>query len=146
MDGTERIGGYELIERLAQGGMGTIWKARHPHLERLVAIKQIRAEVREEPSVRDAFVREVRHLSKLHSPHIVQVLDFGFTEDNFPYMVTEYLEGEDLRARLERETSIPVLEALSIGIDVLKAMAEAHGIGSFTETQARQHLPTEVCG
>ena len=125
----ENIGGYELLERIAQGGMGTIWKARHPHLERLVAIKQIRAEVRNDEMVRDAFLREVKNLSRLHSPQIVQVMDCGITAEGSPYMVTEFLEGEDLRQKLDRESSVSVRETLSIGIDVLKALAEAHGVG-----------------
>ncbi len=129
MSTPQTIGDYVLIEPIAEGGMGTIWKARHPHLDRLVAIKQIRTEVSDEPLIRTAFLREVQHLSKLHSPHIVQVTDCGFTEAGLPYMVTEYLDGEDLRQRLEREHRLPVREALRIGSDILRALAEAHAVG-----------------
>ncbi len=123
------IGGYELRQRIASGGMGTIWKASHPTLERMVAVKLIRADVQNEPDVQEAFVREARNLSRLHSPHIVQVMDFGFTEKGIPYLVTEFLDGEDLRARLERIGPIPAQSVLPIAIDVLKAMTEAHAVG-----------------
>ena len=123
------ISGYELVAQIAEGGMGTIWRARHPHLERQVALKFIRADVRDDSSVREAFVREVKNLSRLHSPHIVQVTDSGFTDDGSPFMVTEYLEGEDLRARLERERKLSIRDTLAIGIDVLKALSEAHALG-----------------
>ncbi|MGC6415632.1 MAG: serine/threonine-protein kinase [Bradymonadia bacterium] len=123
------IGGYQLVEPIAEGGMGTIWKARHPHLDRWVAIKQIRADVRHDDSVQQAFISEVQNLSKLHSPQIVQVLDFGFQESGEPYMVTEFLEGEDLAQRLGREGTVHVGDALAIVIEVLKALAEAHSIG-----------------
>jgi serine/threonine protein kinase len=125
----QKIGAYELVMPIAEGGMGTIWKARHPHLDRWVAIKQIRAEVADDEHVRQAFIREVKNLSRLHSPQIVQVLDFGFTEVGQPYMVTEFLDGEDLRHRLVRETRLPLIDVLVIGIEVLKALSEAHAVG-----------------
>ena len=123
------ISGYELVAQIAEGGMGTIWRARHPHLDRQVALKFIRADVRDDSAVRDAFEREVKNLSRLHSPHIVQVTDSGFTHDGSPFMVTEYLDGEDLRTRLERERKLSIRDTLTIAIDVLKALSEAHGIG-----------------
>ncbi|MEE2757890.1 MAG: serine/threonine-protein kinase [Myxococcota bacterium] len=123
------IGGYQLVTLIAEGGMGTIWKARHPHLDRWVAIKQIRADVRDDDAVQQAFIREVQNLSKLHSPQILRVLDFGFNESGEPYMVTEFLEGEDLSQRLIREHRLDLVDALYIGQEVLNALAEAHAVG-----------------
>ena len=97
------VGGYELVSLIAQGGMGVIWKARHPSLERWVAIKHIRGEVGGDDSIRRAFVQEVKNLSRLHSPQIVHIVDHGFTELGDPFMVTEFLEGEDLGQRLQRK-------------------------------------------
>ena len=125
----QKLGAYELVMPIAEGGMGTIWKARHPHLDRWVAIKQIRTEVANDEQVRQAFIREVKNLSRLHSPQIVQVLDFGFSDLGQPYMVTEFLDGEDLRQRLIRETRLPLGQVLVIGIEVLKALSEAHAVG-----------------
>lgn len=127
MKAGDLIGAYELEAPIARGGMGEIWRARHPTLDRLVAIKFVRAEGLTQ--LREAFLREVKSLSRLHAPQTVQVLDFGFTEDDAPYMVTEYLEGEDLRARLRGDRAMPLDEALSVGIEVLKSLSEAHAHG-----------------
>jgi len=123
------VGGYELVSLIAQGGMGVIWKARHPSLERWVAIKHIRGDVAADDDIRKAFVQEVKNLSRLHSPHIVHIIDHGITEQGEPYMVTEFLEGEDLGQRLQREMSLSVETTLRIGIEILKALSEAHAIG-----------------
>ncbi|MEE2786568.1 MAG: serine/threonine-protein kinase [Myxococcota bacterium] len=123
------ISGYELLDQVAEGGMGTIWRARHPHIERIVAIKFIRADVQHDAEIRSAFHQEVQHLSKLHSPQIVQVTDYGVTDSGAPFMVTEYLHGEDLRTRLLRERKLSIRDALFIGVEVLKALSEAHGLG-----------------
>ena len=123
------ISGYELLDQVAEGGMGTIWRARHPHLERQVAIKFIRADVQHDSEIREAFQLEVQHLSKLHSPQIVQVTDYGVTASGAPFMVTEYLQGEDLRTRIKQDGKLSIQHVLNIGIEVLKALAEAHGIG-----------------
>jgi len=123
------IGAYRLEQPIGEGGMGTVWKARHPTLDRPVALKLIRSEVQASPQAREAFLREVRVLSRLHGPQIVQVTDFGFTEAGDPYMVTEFLEGEDLLARVRRKGPLDALEVLPVGIEVLKALAEAHAVG-----------------
>ncbi|MCB9530052.1 MAG: serine/threonine protein kinase [Myxococcales bacterium] len=123
------IGPYRLEESIGEGSMGTVWTARHPTLDRKVAIKLIRSEVQSNPRAREAFLREVRALSRLHGPQIVQVMDFGFTDGGDPYMVTEFLEGEDLLARLQRTGPLPAREAVAIGVEVLEALAEAHAMG-----------------
>jgi serine/threonine protein kinase len=129
MEPGQLIGPYRLENLIAEGGMGSVWRARHPTLDRLVAIKFVKTEVRDNTHARDAFMREVRHLSRLHGPQIVHVLDFGFTDEGDPYMVTEFLEGEDLLALLRRNGKTSVREAVFIGIEVLKALGEAHALG-----------------
>ncbi len=123
------IGAYRLEQPIGEGGMGAVWKARHPTLDRPVALKLIRSEVKASPQAREAFLREVRALSRLHGPQIVQVTDFGFTGSGDPYMVTEFLEGEDLLARVRRRGPLDPIEAIGIGVEVLKALSEAHLVG-----------------
>jgi len=123
------IGVYRLESLVAKGGMGAVWQARHPTLDRRVAIKVIRAEARHHPDAREAFLREVRSLSRLRSPQTVQVIDSGFTDVGSPWMATEFLEGEDLRERIGRGGPLPVPDALFIGIEVLKSLSEAHALG-----------------
>ena len=66
----DNIGGYALVNEIASGGMGTVWRAKHPNLDRAVAIKVIRSEGTPGPQMREAFAREAKHLSRLHSPQI----------------------------------------------------------------------------
>ena len=122
MESGQLIGPYRLESLIAEGGMGAVWRAHHPTLDRLVAIKFVKSEARDNAHARDAFMREVRNLSRLHGPQIVHVLDFGFTDEGDPYMVTEFLQGEDLLARLRAQGRITVREAVFIGIEVLKAI------------------------
>ena len=125
----DQIGLYRLEALVAEGGMGSVWRAHHPTLDRHVAIKFVRRDASENEHAREAFMREVRHLSKLHGPQILQIQDFGFTEAGDPYMVTEFLEGEDLLSRLKTVGTIDVRQALYIGVEVLKALGEAHAMG-----------------
>ncbi|MSP71326.1 MAG: serine/threonine protein kinase [Myxococcales bacterium] len=123
------IGPYRLLSKVATGGMGEVFRARHPTLDRDVAVKLLRHELTESSLMRDSFVREIMALSRLRSPQTVQLLDSGFTSGDRPYLVTEFLEGEDLRTRLRRETALPTLEAMSIMVEVLKSLCEAHALG-----------------
>lgn len=125
----EILNGYRLIEPIADGGMGSVWKAKHPNLERLVAIKFIKPELLAADTVRQLFLEEVRHLSQLRSPQVVQVLDSGLTESQAPFMVTEYLPGVDLATHLKEHGALSAEAACRIGIDVLKALSEAHAMG-----------------
>ena len=129
MNSGDTLQGYELIEPIAEGGMGTVWKAKHPNLDRLVAIKCIRADLLLEPNARGLFVEEVKHLSQLHSPQVVQVIDSGVSINNEPFMVTEYLNGEDLSEHLDSNGAVAPAEACRIGIQVLRALTEAHALG-----------------
>ena len=129
MKSGDTLQGYELLEPIAQGGMGTVWKAKHPNLERLVAIKCIRADMLLEPKARQLFIDEVKLLSQLHSPQVVQVIDSGVSEADEPFMVTEFLSGEDLSQHLDVHGAVEPAEACRIGIEVLRALTEAHALG-----------------
>ena len=122
-------GNYKLEARVAQGGMGEVWRARHPILDRDVAVKLLRGDLGGREEMRDSFLREVQVLSRLRSPQTVQVLDAGVTEDGLPFLVTEFLLGEDLRQRIDRVGAIPWTEAVPFALDVLRSLAEAHAIG-----------------
>ncbi len=122
-------GNYKLEARVAQGGMGEVWRARHPILDRDVAVKLLRGDLGGRVEMRDSFLREVQVLSRLRSPQTVQVQDAGVTEDGLPFLVTEFLLGEDLRQRIDRVGAIPWTEAVPFTLDVLRSLAEAHAIG-----------------
>src|ERR1051326_138060 len=95
------IGKYELISPLGQGGMGTVYKAFHPQLERYVAIKLLLESTERDADFMARFQREAVAVAQLRHPHIVQVFDFD-VQGSTPYMVMEFVEGETLAQRLTR--------------------------------------------
>ncbi|HZU35861.1 MAG TPA: protein kinase [Gemmataceae bacterium] len=82
------IMGYEILDELGRGGMGIVYRARQPHLDRLVAIKVLPAEAGKEASFAERFTREARALARLNHPHILTVYDFG-QADGQSYFVME---------------------------------------------------------
>lgn len=128
METPERIGPYVIVSLIARGGMGEVWRARHPTVARDVAVKLIRADLHGRPAMREMFEREVQVLARLHSPQTLQVIDAGVTPEGLPYIVTEFLEGEDLAAHVRQRGALPVEEAVDIALGVLESLAEAHAI------------------
>ena len=125
----DKVGAYELVELIGEGGMGVVWRAKHPHLDRHVAVKLIRREGHLPAEIKANFLAEIKVLSQLHSPQILQVVDAGTLGTGDPYMVTEYLSGEDLASLIQRSRQIVPLDACRVGIDILKALTEAHALG-----------------
>jgi serine/threonine-protein kinase len=123
------IGGkYRVIGPLAEGGMGSVWRARHTELESEVALKLISSELAGSPSAADRFKREARAAARLKSVHVVQIHDYG-VDDGQPYMVMELLEGEDLRQRMRRDGRVSLARALEIVRPLCKALEVAHAAG-----------------
>lgn len=128
----KQIGKYTVKELLAQGGMGEIYRASHPTLERDVAIKVIRTNKASDPTIVDRFQREAKVVAALRHPGIVQVHDFDIEDDAF-YMVMEFVPGESLADRLTRLQTegklLPLGETLRIFRLITEAVAYAHNQG-----------------
>ncbi|HEX6108288.1 MAG TPA: protein kinase [Ktedonobacteraceae bacterium] len=96
----EQLGKYELLERLGQGGMGEVWKARDTQLRRFVAIKFLHANLQSDPDFVTHFMREAQFIASLHHPNIIQIHDFQLTDargsGTAAYMVMDYVEGGTL--------------------------------------------------
>ncbi len=118
---------YEVLEQLAVGGMGSLWRARHLELEVDVALKVILAEVAT-PLLIKRFKHEAQAAARLRSPNIVHVLDYGVFEQQ-PYLIMELLRGEDLAARLVRTGKLPPTEALAILAGMANGLMVAHEAG-----------------
>src|SRR6188474_2429119 len=97
---------FRLERPLASGAMGAVWLARHLDLDVPVAVKFIGGTGGSTAATRGRFEREARAAAQLRSPHVVQILDYG-DDGGTPYLAMELLEGEDLRARLERVGRLP---------------------------------------
>ncbi len=120
---------YRLERELGRGAMGTVWSAMHLTLEQRVAIKFIGAEFADSVEARLRFRTEARAAAHLKSRYVVQVYDDGETHEGTPYIVMQYLEGETLEQRLEREGSIPLFDAVRITGHVARALRRAHARG-----------------
>jgi serine/threonine protein kinase len=126
--GTVIDGKYEVHSLLGEGGMGAVYKVRHLLLKKDMALKTFRT-ANLGADAWQRFQREAQAIAKLTHPNIVQVFDFGISEDNFPFYTMELLVGESLADRLQRKTRLHVSEALPIFSAVADGMAHAHRQG-----------------
>jgi tetratricopeptide (TPR) repeat protein len=117
----------EILECLGRGGMGAVYQARQPRLDRFVALKILSPERQGNPKFADRFEREARALAKLHHPNIVSVYDFGEAHGNF-YLLMEFVDGLTLRQLLQDRRLSPA-EALAIVPKICEALQYAHGQG-----------------
>jgi tRNA A-37 threonylcarbamoyl transferase component Bud32 len=117
----------EILGLLGQGGMGAVYKARQPRLDRLVALKILPPEAARDPAFAARFTREARALARLSHPHIVAVHDFG-DSDGLYYFLMEFVDGTDLR-RLLQSGPLPPREAVAIARQLCDALEYAHEEG-----------------
>ncbi|MBM4255080.1 MAG: hypothetical protein FJ147_04195 [Deltaproteobacteria bacterium] len=118
---------YEVLGQLGQGGMGTVYKVRHTHLNNILALKVLQPGVLEGSDMVARFYREARVMARLRHPNIAQVLDIDRDEAlNFYYFVMEYIEGQTLRQYLRDRKRLPPTELLTIAQQVAAALAYAH--------------------
>lgn len=127
------LGSYRLVERLAQGGMGEVWRADHHFLARPAAIKLIRppggdASARDLLELKTRFEREAQITSTLRSAHTINLYDFGVTDDGAFYYVMELLDGFDLQTLVERFGPLPEARAIHFLRQVCDSLAEAHAL------------------
>jgi eukaryotic-like serine/threonine-protein kinase len=123
----QKLGNYEIVDKLGEGGMGEVWRARDVRLNRTVAIKMLSPEVAADPARRQRFELEARALGALNHPNIVAVYDVG-QQDGRAYIVSELVDGESLRKTIERGP-IPARKLLDIAIQIADAIAAAHALG-----------------
>ena len=122
------LGSYRLEEKLGEGGMGEVWRARHRMLARPAAIKLIRTSVASEETAR-RFEREAQVIAGLRSPHTVDLFDFGIAADGAFYYVMELLDGLDADSLLRRYGPLPAERAVHILRQVCHSLSEAQSRG-----------------
>jgi serine/threonine protein kinase len=149
--GQELSGTYRIVRQIGAGGMGSVYEAHHVRLPKKVAIKVMLPEVAADQASFERFRREAETTSSLGNAHIAEVIDFNFLPNGAPYMVMEYLLGEDLGTRLESRERLPPAQVAAIIRDVASALASAHAGGIFHRDIkpaniffARQEGSTEV--
>jgi len=127
--GTVLGGAYRLTRVIGLGGMGGVYEAVHKGSGKRVAVKVMSRELAAHPEGLARFRREVKLTSELEHPHIVAVVDSGTSPSGEPYLVMEYLEGEDLDQLLARERRLPGTVAVAIVKQLASALAVAHAAG-----------------
>lgn len=128
-EGDVLAGKYRVERVLGVGGMGVVVAARHQDLDQQVAVKFLLPEIAEHGDAAERFRREARAAVKITSEHVARVIDVGTLEEGVPYMVMEYLSGNDLSDELRKRGPLPVEEAVGFVLQACEAVAEAHAAG-----------------
>src|SRR5262249_2299548 len=121
------IGRYEIKSRIGRGGMGDLYLAFDPDINRLVALKLLNATL-DSAELRERFAREARALAALNHPNIVKIYDTGELEDS-PFIVMEYVRGETLAELIRRRAALSVSQKLTLMEEVCAGLSQAHEAG-----------------
>ena len=128
-EGDLLAGKYRIERRLGEGGMGTVMAAVHEQLQQRVAIKFLSPDHAQNPDAAARFIREARAAVKIQSEHVARVIDVAELADGAPYMVMEYLLGNDLADELQRVGYFDVSTTIDYVLQSCEAIAEAHSVG-----------------
>ena len=120
---------YKVLKKVGQGGMGTVYRCLDQALERQVAIKIMTERYRSDPQSERRFMREARAQATVNHPNVATVLNFGVSTNGRPYLVMEYLEGEDLRSLIRQDKIIEPIKACDLMRQVADGMEDAHVAG-----------------
>jgi tRNA A-37 threonylcarbamoyl transferase component Bud32 len=126
--GTTIAGRYIVEELLGVGGMGSVYRARHQFIGRDVALKFLDPSLTKNERLRKRFLGEARAANQINHEHIIDITDFGETEDGIIYMVMEYLEGHSLEEEIERGP-LELRRALRIVLQIALGLGRAHELG-----------------
>jgi eukaryotic-like serine/threonine-protein kinase len=122
------IGHYAILSELGRGGMGVVYKAFEPKLDRYVAIKELSSSLSHDPALVQRFLREAQAMAALNDPHIIQIHYIG-QDDEQPYFAMEFVDGESLSSLLERVGKFTVTDSLKLLQQAAKGLASAHEHG-----------------
>jgi serine/threonine-protein kinase len=123
-----RIGKYEVLEHVASGGMGAVYRARDTDLQRIVALKVLPASLSANPAAIERFVREARAAARLRHENIVAIYDFGQVSGTF-FIALEFVEGTDLDRHIKAHGKLDLAEARDIAVQATRALVHAHEQG-----------------
>jgi serine/threonine protein kinase len=123
-----RLGGYRVLKELGAGGMGIVFAAQDVQLRRPVALKVMQPALCHDVGARERFLREAQAAAALRHEHVVTIYQVGESR-GIPFLAMEFLQGETLQDRLEREGQQPIGDVLNIGRQVAEGLAAAHELG-----------------
>ena len=138
------LGPYRILQRVGRGGMGIVYRAIDPRLERVVAIKVLAPEIAIDPMARLRFQREARSAAAVNHPHVVVI--HAVDEAHYPpYLVMEYVQGKTLADKLAKHGLLPIREALRIGSQIAEGLAGAHRQGLVHRDIKPSNILLENC-
>jgi serine/threonine protein kinase len=120
---------YQVLRKLGEGGMGSVYLAEHRSIRKKVAIKVLGSEYVQRPELAERFLREARAAAMIESPNVIEIHDFGTTPDGAAFFVMEYLHGEDLADLTSREGALPWPRTRAIILQICSALQAAHDRG-----------------
>jgi serine/threonine protein kinase len=124
-----RVGEYQILDRIGEGGMGTVYSAVHPIIGKKVAIKVLAARLAKNKNAISRFVLEARAVNDIQHPGLVDIFSFGRLTDGRHYYVMEFLEGRNLGDVLCERVCLPIAEAMAIFLEVGRALVAVHAKG-----------------
>jgi serine/threonine-protein kinase len=127
--GTVIDGRYEVLAILGEGGMGRVYRVRHRSIERLFALKALRADLASDSDLGLRFTREAKAAASISHPNVVQITDFGTLPGGQPYFVMELLPGHSLSSVISAEGPLPVDRGVRLMAQIVDALAAAHRAG-----------------
>jgi serine/threonine protein kinase len=129
MVGALLSGRYQIKRMCGEGGMGRVYEAEHVEIGKRVAIKVLHPAYSRTPDLVERFRREARAASRIEHPNVVNVTDFGTTEDGSLFFVMEYIEGIELGLLIHREGALQPVRAMRIAEQMCEALQAAHDVG-----------------
>ncbi|HOX47156.1 MAG TPA: protein kinase [Myxococcota bacterium] len=125
----ENLGRYDVLEEVGRGGMAVVYRGRDTTLDRVVAVKVLHEHLAREADSRARFQREARAVARLRHPNIIEIYDFAEAGEGPSYIVTEFIEGQTLRAALEGSRAFFPEVAALVMAQICGAIAHAHQLG-----------------
>lgn len=124
----QKIGGYELIDKLGEGAMGAVYKAKQLSMDRIVALKLLPRSLSNNKNILDRFLREARIVANLNHPNIVRGFEIG-EANGYHYFAMEFVDGGTIGGRIRKEKRIPENDCIEIALQCCRALQHAHDAG-----------------
>src|SRR3972149_6301752 len=121
----EKIGKYKVLGKIGEGAMGVVYKALDPLMERVVAVKTMAADLDSEPDLKTRFLREAKPAGQLSHKNIITIYDL-FEEGGRIYIAMEFLDGEELKAKIARRERLPLEDKLRFMTELCEGLGHAH--------------------
>jgi CheY-like chemotaxis protein len=140
-----RVGNYDILDRLGAGGMGTVFKARHRRMKRIVALKVLSAALCKDAAFVQRFQREVETVARLGHPNVVMAYDADEAEVGH-FLVMEFVNGRDLASLVEKTGPLPVAQAIDCMLQAARGLAYAHSQGIIHRDVKPHNLLRDAAG